>query len=110
MKTFILPALLASSAAAAVVGRASSSAELCAAGSTEENGNYYCQAVHQVTYSNVGAQAAGVYEEVVNMNTQTGECKKQNKAFSGPMAPFNEPVRGIYPSSILTIALTGYRV
>ncbi|KAK3393799.1 TOS1 protein [Podospora didyma] len=93
MKTCILPALLASSAAAAAVGRASTSAELCAAKTSEENGNYFCQAVHQVTYSNVGfSQSAGFYEEVTHMDTKTGACTKQNKTFSGPMAPFNEPM------------------
>lgn len=66
---------------------------LCAAASGGEEiaGNWYCQAVEQVVYDQVGA--SGSYEVVTYMDPETGECQKDSsQEFSGPLAPFNEPV------------------
>lgn len=66
--------------------------ELCKDHKTLEDGDYYCQKVEQVIYTNVAH--AGEYMEVVHMNEDTGECRfaDVNRTFSGEMAPFNEPV------------------
>lgn len=83
--------LAVGTASAAVIGRSTStSQQLCAGKSFQENGNWYCQPVHHITYSNVGT--AGEYQEVSNMNQETGQCEFRPKAYSGPLAPFNEPV------------------
>lgn len=71
---------------------AETSQQLCALGSVDENGNYFCQAVSQIVYTNVGTSGAS-YEDVVSMDSQTGTCQKQAKSISGGLAPFDEPVR-----------------
>ncbi|KAK0631929.1 putative TOS1-like glycosyl hydrolase-domain-containing protein, partial [Immersiella caudata] len=67
-----------------------SSAQLCAGKSFQENGNWYCQPVHHITYQNVGA--VGEYQDVVRMDQQSGACEFQKRKFSGPLAPFDEPM------------------
>ncbi|KAK0731131.1 putative TOS1-like glycosyl hydrolase-domain-containing protein [Lasiosphaeris hirsuta] len=86
-------ALLASAAdttGAAVVSRAVTSRQLCQGKSFEENGNYYCKAVQHIVYNDVGA--AGEYKQVTYMDQNSGECRFESKPFSGPLAPFNEPM------------------
>lgn len=94
-------ALLASAgfANAATLGRAAaspraaaSSGQLCAEGSVDEGGNWFCQQVSQILYTNVGTPA-GSYNDVVHMDAATGECQKSPKAIAGGLAPFDEPVR-----------------
>jgi hypothetical protein len=75
---------------AAVVARGTSSDQLCAGKSFQENGNWYCQPVHHITYQNVGVK--GEYQDVVNMDQRTGACEFKKREFFGPLAPFNEPV------------------
>lgn len=98
-------ALLASAGftSAATLGRpaaspraAESSQQLCALGSVDENGNYFCQAVNQILYTNMGTSDAS-YQDVVFMDPQTGECQKQAQTISGGLAPFDEPVRSLLP-------------
>ena len=69
-----------------------SSDELCANTKTYEDGDYYCQNVDQVIYTNVAS--SGEYMEVVYMDEETGECRfaDVNRTFEGEMAPFDEPV------------------
>lgn len=84
---------------AATLGRAAASpraaltsGQLCAQGSVDEGGNWFCQQVSQILYTNVGT-TAGSYNEVVNMDPATGACQKTPKAIAGGLAPFDEPVR-----------------
>jgi threonine aldolase len=93
MKPPIIVGLTASAIGAvnaAVVARGTSSDQLCAGKSFQENGNWYCQPVHHITYQNVGVK--GEYQDVVSMDQQTGACEFKTREFSGPLAPFNEPV------------------
>ncbi|KAK3341073.1 putative TOS1-like glycosyl hydrolase-domain-containing protein [Lasiosphaeria hispida] len=86
-------ALLASAASAtgaAVASRAVASQQLCQGKSFEENGNFYCKAVQHIVYNDVGA--AGEYKQVTYMDQSTGDCRFESKQFSGPLAPFNEPM------------------
>ncbi|KAH8880072.1 hypothetical protein GQ53DRAFT_788904 [Thozetella sp. PMI_491] len=76
---------------AAVIARAKSSVETCAGSSFNENGNWFCKAVGQITYSHF-AGSAGHYDQVVGMDTSTGQCSFGQKDYSGPLAPFNEPM------------------
>ncbi|KAM7219178.1 putative TOS1-like glycosyl hydrolase (DUF2401) domain containing protein [Rhypophila decipiens] len=76
--------------AAGVANAMATSHQLCAETSFLEKGNWYCKPVQLIMYQNVGR--AGSYKEVVNMNQETGECQFANKSFSGPLAPFNEPM------------------
>ncbi|KAG0651197.1 Allergen Asp [Hyphodiscus hymeniophilus] len=78
-----LVAIMAALAAVPVTG------DLCSKGSVEIDGNWYCQAVTSITYTNVGT--AGSYNEVVDMASD-GVCSSVPHSFSGPIAPFNEEV------------------
>lgn len=82
--------LAAGVARATVLPRATTSQDLCNGHAVEEAGNWYCQAVEQITYSNVGK--VGSYQEVVNMDPTTGQCDFATKEVSSPMAPFDEGV------------------
>ena len=100
-----IAALLASEAgmtAAVAVAKDVSSQKLCQGTSREERGNWYCQPVHRIIYENVGT--AGQYSDVVGMDQDTGVCRFGNRSYSGPLAPFNEPVR----SSSVRTALPAY--
>ncbi|KAF4636863.1 hypothetical protein G7Y89_g1231 [Cudoniella acicularis] len=65
------------------------SADQCAAGSKEVAGNWYCQPVEAIKYSNVGSP--GTYNQITNMGTD-GSCSSTPKSFSGPLAPLDEEV------------------
>jgi hypothetical protein len=65
-------------------------ADLCDLGSTDINGNQYCQAVKAIRYSNVGA--AGTYNDITQMRAD-GSCSSQPKRFSGALSPLDEEVR-----------------
>jgi hypothetical protein len=61
----------------------------CASGSTEINGNWYCQAVQRIAYENVGA--TGTYNKVDGMSTDNGGyCSSTPFTYSGTLAPFDE--------------------
>ncbi|KAK5658765.1 hypothetical protein OQA88_1576 [Cercophora sp. LCS_1] len=91
MKSGLIAAGQALAVGAAVLSRSTStSQQLCAGKSFQENGNWYCQPVNRITYNNVGS--SGEYQEVVSMNQETGECEFRPRKFSGPLAPFNEPM------------------
>ncbi|EAA35812.1 hypothetical protein NCU07501 [Neurospora crassa OR74A] len=74
--------------------------DLCKDHKTFEDGDYYCQKVDQVIYTNVGS--SGEYQEVAYMNQETGECRfaDVNRTFAGDLAPFNEPVTLIFRGPI----------
>ena len=63
--------------------------DLCAAGSTDDAGNWYCQAVNAVTYTGVGA--SGSYNQITNM-ASSGSCSSSTSSYSGNLAPFDEEV------------------
>jgi hypothetical protein len=61
----------------------------CASGSTEVNGNRYCQAVQRIAYENIGA--TGTYNKVDGMSTDNGGfCNFTPFTYSGVLAPFDE--------------------
>lgn len=92
MKTDIIAMLaMANTVAGFVVPSGTPSDQLCKGTSFNEQGNRYCVEVGQIAYLNVGG--AGQYQEVVDMDQDTGDCKFAPRQFSGPLAPFNEPVR-----------------
>ncbi|SPQ18636.1 ae76cd03-b6bf-497b-81d4-32f3bc7c4049 [Thermothielavioides terrestris] len=68
----------------------SSTQQACQGTRQEEQGNWYCRQVQHVTYENM--VNSGQYSEVVSMDQQTGDCKFANRSFSGPLAPFDEPL------------------
>lgn len=56
----------------------------------EEGGNFFCpNAVKQIKYD--GLDIAGKYRAVAQM-TESGTCTFEDKAYSGPIAPFDEDV------------------
>ncbi|CAG8953071.1 hypothetical protein HYFRA_00003266 [Hymenoscyphus fraxineus] len=61
--------------------------DLCEKGSTQIEGNVYCQPVEAIRYSNVGA--SGTYNEVTKMGID-GTCASTPKDFNGPLAPLDE--------------------
>lgn len=70
-------------------------ADLCAAGSVQIGGNWYCQPVQAIRYSNVGS--VGSYNQITKMSSD-GSCDSVRKHFSGPLAPLNEEVYNtLYP-------------
>ena len=78
--TFLAAALTASSG-------------LVSAGSVDSSctniiGNYYCNEVSQVKYTNVGFQ--GSYNEVISFDTNTCSCNSKPVQFSGSLAPFDQ--------------------
>lgn len=91
MKNKIAAAVLASATVIRIGNAMATSHQLCAETSFFEKGNWYCKPVQLITYENVGR--AGSYKEVVDMDQETGECRFAERAYGGPLAPFNEPVR-----------------
>ncbi|KAK3396575.1 putative TOS1-like glycosyl hydrolase-domain-containing protein [Sordaria brevicollis] len=68
------------------------SGDLCKGGSTDENGTHFCVQVDQVLYTKVSGRGSGTYEAISFMDNDSGRCDKTTRAFSGELAPFNEPV------------------
>lgn len=69
--------------------------DLCSDGSTDDDGNYYCQEVTAITYTGVGG--SGTYDKVTGMYLPTpefpdGECTSTSFAYSGSMSPMDEEV------------------
>lgn len=100
MKNYAVAAALLSATytgAVELTERALKERDLCASGSTDDNGNWYCQPVQAVTYTNVGPlNVAGLavnpyfYKPVTDMSS-SGACSQPNeKYFSGSLAPFDE--------------------
>ncbi|TVY24062.1 PGA52-like protein [Lachnellula hyalina] len=58
-------------------------------GSTDINGNWYCQPVQAIRYSNVGS--SGSYDRITQMNSD-GICASLPNNFAGNLAPFDEEV------------------
>lgn len=64
--------------------------DLCADGSTDDNGNWYCQAVQAITYTGVGGD--GKYNRVTSMDSNSGTCGSTPFGYSGTMSPLDEEV------------------
>ncbi|TGO30690.1 hypothetical protein BPAE_0004g01490 [Botrytis paeoniae] len=60
-----------------------------ASGCSEVSGNWYCNPVDAILYSNVGAP--GTYNQVTDMSSD-GICSSTPKSFSGPLSPLDEEV------------------
>jgi hypothetical protein len=65
------------------------SADFCTKGRVEIQGNWLCQPVDAITYSNVGTP--GTYQDIIDMSSD-GTCSSISKSFSGPIAPLDEEV------------------
>jgi hypothetical protein len=65
-------------------------ADMCGMGRKEVDGNWFCQPVQAIQYSNVGS--SGSYKQITDMDLQTGSCQFQMKSYSGPLAPLDEEV------------------
>ncbi|OBT69961.1 hypothetical protein VE03_00651 [Pseudogymnoascus sp. 23342-1-I1] len=70
-------------------GASSAVADQCASGSTLDAGNYFCQAVNAIQYSNVGH--AGSYNKVTSMGSD-GSCASSPVSYTGSLAPLDEEV------------------
>ena len=68
-------------------------ADLCSQGSIEIDGNWYCQSVQAIQYSNVGTP--GTYNQVTDMPPD-GNCASTPFSFSGPLAPLDEEVNASF--------------
>lgn len=64
-------------------------ADQCASGSTLDGGNYFCQLVDAIQYSNVGH--AGSYNKVTSMGSD-GSCASSPVSYSGSLSPLDEEV------------------
>lgn len=65
-------------------------AQACAAGSAyNQNGNWYCQAVNAISYTNFGTP--GKYEKVTSFN-DNGKCSSVSTAYAGGISPMDEEV------------------
>lgn len=64
-------------------------ADQCATGSTLSGGNWYCQPVKAIQYSNVGH--SGSYNKVTGMSS-SGVCSNTPTKYSGSLAPLDEEV------------------
>ncbi|KFY27221.1 hypothetical protein V493_03637, partial [Pseudogymnoascus sp. VKM F-4281 (FW-2241)] len=64
-------------------------ADQCGAGSTLDGGNYFCQLVEAIQYSNVGH--TGTYNKVTSMGSD-GKCASAPTSYSGSLAPLDEEV------------------
>jgi hypothetical protein len=63
--------------------------DLCLDGSTDDNGNWYCQEVKAITYTGVGG--TGQYNRVTNMGSD-GTCSSTGSPYSGDIAPLDQEV------------------
>lgn len=70
-------------------GASSAVADQCASGSTLDAGNYFCQLVEAIQYSNVGS--SGSYNKVTSMGSD-GTCASSAVSYSGSLAPLDEEV------------------
>lgn len=64
-------------------------ADQCASGSTLDGGNYFCQLVDAIQYSNVGHD--GSYNKVTSMGSD-GSCASSPVSYTGSLAPLDEEV------------------
>lgn len=58
------------------------------AGCSFEGGNYYCSETKKVVYKGIGF--SGSYQDVTNMDENTGKCTQKSYSFSGNLSPLDE--------------------
>ncbi len=63
---------------------ASTAAQNC----QQENGNYYCDSVQAIAYSNFGT--SGSYNRITSM--ENGQCSSTKQGYGGGMAPLDGEV------------------
>jgi Glycine-rich protein domain (DUF2403) len=81
-------AITAGAAVAAAIS--GTNAQACAAGSAKEiGGNWYCDAVKAITYSDFGS--TGSYNKITSMDG--GNCQSESFDYSGALAPLDGEVR-----------------
>lgn len=66
--------------------------DLCSDGSTDDNGNWYCQEVQAITYTGVGGDSS--YNKVTSM-PDNGVCSSEPQPYSGTLSPLDEGVSQI---------------
>ncbi|KAH9826275.1 Protein TOS1 [Teratosphaeria destructans] len=64
--------------------------DLCSDGSTDDNGNWYCQKVTAITYTGVGGE--GTFQRVTNMDSGSGSCAQSKQSYSGNISPLDQEV------------------
>jgi hypothetical protein len=88
-KTTIIMNVTSAAGAALIAGIVGAAAQACASAPAQEiNGNWYCQAVSAITYSNF--DAPGTYNKVTTM--ANGVCGSTPQSYGGTMAPMDEEV------------------
>jgi hypothetical protein len=82
--------LLFATATIAATAVAGALAQACAAGSAyNQNGNWYCQAVNAISYTNFGTP--GQYDKVTSFN-DNGKCSSVSTDYAGGISPMDEEV------------------
>ncbi|RDW87559.1 hypothetical protein BP5796_03253 [Coleophoma crateriformis] len=76
-------------ALAALVSLSMATGDFCSLGSTEIDGNWFCQAVTAIQYTNVGFP--GSYNQITDM-PPNGECSSVPINFNGPLSPLDGEV------------------
>ncbi|KAI5968459.1 TOS1 [Candida theae] len=64
------------------------SVEAAASSCSFEGGNYYCSQTNKVVYKGIGF--SGSYQDVTNMDENSGTCSQQTYSFSGNLSPLDE--------------------
>jgi len=63
----------------------------CSSGATDDNGNWYCQEIHAITYTGVGG--SGSYNRVTDMIPEgSGSCPNSPSSYAGDVAPLDQEV------------------
>lgn len=63
-------------------------AQINAQACSQSGGNWYCNQVQAVEYTNFGS--SGTFNQVTSMNENNGQCSFSPSAYSGAMAPFDQ--------------------
>lgn len=80
---------VSSIAVLASAGSASALLKDCTGSAFNEGGNWFCGAVNHILYE--GIKGDGSYQAVTKM-TEGGECLRENKPYSGALAPLDGDV------------------
>jgi len=60
---------------------------------TDSRGNWYCQQVNAISYTDVGKlSGSSTYNKISNMDSTSGACSSNPFAYSGPLSPLDEEV------------------
>jgi hypothetical protein len=82
---------LFATATVVAIAIAGASAQACAPNTAhEEGGNWYCQAVNAISYTNFGTP--GQYNKVTSFNEGAGSCSSVSTDYAGGISPMDEEV------------------